>query len=182
MQLILITAVLGGALALALGGSLNALAATKFRALWLLFLALGIQLIFIFGRSSFLAGAGVWVFSAAQVALAAFLIANHSLPGMKVAALGFLLNATVIAANGAMPVSARAELTVHDELPPAEGAGYKHERLDDDTVLPWLGDVIALRGVETVVSAGDVLIAAGIGLLVYGRTRTDEARGKHSAK
>ena len=53
------------------------------------------------------------------------------------------------------------------------GAGFggqpSHELSDAATRLPWLGDVVpvALPGLGQAVSAGDVLIAAGAGLLLY---------------
>ncbi len=46
----------------------------------------------------------------------------------------------------------------------------RHELVDSrHHVLPWLGDVVpvALPGVGQAVSPGDVLIAAGAGLLLY---------------
>ena len=48
-------------------------------------------------------------------------------------------------------------------------ADPRHELVDASTLLPWLGDVVpvALPGLGQAVSPGDVLIAAGAGLLLY---------------
>jgi hypothetical protein len=81
-------------------------------------------------------------------------------------ATGFTCNALVVALNGAMPVSlatlARAGITGFSEDP-------RHELVDTTTRLHWLGDVVpvALPGLGQAVSPGDVLIAAGAGLLLY---------------
>jgi hypothetical protein len=70
----------------------------------------------------------------------------------------------VIAANGAMPVSPDAARVADTEIT-IEGIG--HEPITDDTVLPWLADVIPLPGLRFVVSPGDVVLALGIGRLAY---------------
>jgi hypothetical protein len=112
---------------------------------------------------------------AASAALVlAFLALNRSVRGVGLVALGLLANALVVTANGAMPVSPQAadragvgvlEVLVGDQRHELEGA---------DTRLRALGDVIAvplpLR--PEVVSAGDVLVAAGLGQLVVLGMRT----------
>lgn len=98
-----------------------------------------------------------------------FLCLNQGIRGTGLVALGLLANAVVVGANGAMPVSAaaagRAGVTSQDLL---TGADARHEPADGATRLPWLGDVVPvpmpLR--PEVISAGDVLIAAGLGQLV----------------
>ncbi|ADB34226.1 hypothetical protein Kfla_5211 [Kribbella flavida DSM 17836] len=103
---------------------------------------------------------------ASAVCIAVFLRRNLRLPGVALLALGFAANALVVALNGAMPVSrtalARAGLDSFSHSP-------RHEVSGPDTVLPWLGDVVpvALPWVGQAVSPGDVLIAAGAGLLLY---------------
>jgi uncharacterized protein DUF5317 len=114
------------------------------------------------------------------VCIAVFLRLNLRHPGVALLALGFCCNALVVALNGAMPVSA-------DALARAGVGSFvsdpRHELSDAPTALPWLGDVVpvALPGLGQAVSPGDVLIAAGAGLLVYagmggsGRIPTDTA-------
>ncbi len=98
-----------------------------------------------------------------------FLSLNRGIRGTGLVALGLLANAVVVGANGAMPVSpdaaGRAGVTIQDLL---TGADARHELADGQTRLPWLSDVVPvplpLR--PEVISAGDVLIAAGLGQLV----------------
>jgi hypothetical protein len=108
---------------------------------------------------------------ASNGAVAAFLLANHRLPGMALAGAGLVLNLLVIAANGAMPVSQRAARIAGLPRDALSQPGIKHEVLGNDTALSPLADVIPLPGTGQVISAGDIVLAAGIGRLVYARTR-----------
>lgn len=181
MILVLILVVAAALLGLARGGSLERLANTNFRWVPLLFLALIVQLGFDLWDPEWLNDAGdIAVLVASQAVVALFLAVNWKLPGMALAAFGFTLNVLVIAANGAMPISdeaARAAgLKNFDEF------GIKHERLDDDTAVSWLADVIPLPGTGKIISAGDIFLAAGIGWLVYRRTtEAEEGRGGREA-
>lgn len=110
----------------------------------------------------------------------AFLLANRGLRGTGLIALGLLLNAVVIGANGAMPVSSGASLRAGADLEDVrDGIDPRHELADDATRLAPLGDVVPvpLPGRPEVVSPGDVLIAAGLGqLLVAGMRARRPAR------
>lgn len=177
---VLLAAVVAG-VAVMRGGSLDRLAATEFRWPWLVVLGLGAQLGLEMWSPDWLDdGVGLAVLLASNALVAVFLLINIRLPGMTLAAIGMMLNVVVIAANGAMPVSQRA----------LDKAGYegevgdfdrKHELLDDDTVLPWLADVIPLPYLRTIISLGDVVLAIGIAQLVYVRTR-GPISGKHLAR
>ena len=98
-----------------------------------------------------------------------FLVGNARLPGVPLVALGLLLNVVVIGANAAMPVSvdaaARAGIS-RAELGLARDA--MRVPTGPDTRLGSLGDVVpvALPRWPQVVSPGDVLVAAGVGLLL----------------
>ena len=147
------------------GGSLDRLGALPLRRRRLLVAALGAQVAgAVIGGPFYAVGLAV---SAGLVV--AFLAANRGIRGTGLVALGLLLNALVVAANGAMPVSAqaagRAGVGVQDLL---VGADARHELAGPDTRLDWLGDVIPvplpLR--PEVLSPGDVLVAAGLGQLV----------------
>lgn len=98
-----------------------------------------------------------------------FLAGNARLPGVPLMAVGLLLNVVVVSVNAAMPVSVDAAARA--------GISRQQLRLDRDamreptgpgTRLAALGDVIplALPRWPQVVSAGDVLVAAGVGLLL----------------
>lgn len=99
----------------------------------------------------------------------AFAALNWRLGGMALAALGAVANFVVIAANGGMPVSldaaARAGLG-NPFADPADVAKGAHHALTDDSVLTFLADVIPLRIGANVVSVGDILIWAGLLVIV----------------
>jgi hypothetical protein len=95
-----------------------------------------------------------------------FALLNMRLPGMVLVVIGLAANATVIMSNGGMPVSEEA---LRDSGQPEvvgilieEGAD-KHHLLDDDDVLTFLADVIAVpEPVSQVISIGDVFVYAGL--------------------
>jgi Family of unknown function (DUF5317) len=175
MEIALLVAVVAAIVAILQGGSLERLAATKFRAVPLLLLGLAVQILFGFWSPSWMTDAvGLAVLIVSNVFVLSWLIVNRSLPGLLIAAVGLLMNLAVISANGAMPVSRDAVRAAGgDELEISE-EGLKHEVLDDDTRLGFLGDIIPLRGLG-IWSAGDLVLAAGLALLAYRQTRWGES-------
>lgn len=166
--------------ALLRGGSLESLANTRFRMPWLLFAGLGVQLAADLSAPAWLEGAaGVAVIIVSNLAVATFLFLNRSYAGTGLAAIGLLLNVLVISANGAMPVNPRAVRDA-DITESIEDAGIKHEIMDEDTVLPWLGDTIGIPYIRELLSLGDVVLALGIARLVYARMTVEGSRGRHS--
>jgi hypothetical protein len=140
---------------------------------------------------------GVW--SARLVALAAyglllaFVVINRRLPGAFLMAIGLVVNLAVMLPSGSMPVSGTAirlagghDLTIADP---------RHHLATQGEVLTPLGDAIPLpEPIGVVVSLGDLMIYAGVALLVVAvmRGRFDENlrapsrwfqmyRGKHEA-
>jgi hypothetical protein len=183
--LVIIAACLLGA---ARGGSMHNLAQLELVAWPIVFVAVAAQAAGAFAGSLGLAHAGTlyvagMVVSAALVTV--FVVRNRELPGMSLIALGFVLNAFVVTVNGAMPVAQEAADRVGiSTVGLYRHADAKHELIDDDTVLPGLADVIPVplpgpleRG-SNVVSVGDVVLAAGIGVLVAGAMRS--VRRRHS--
>lgn len=108
--------------------------------------------------------AGVLLTGASQAALLTFLWWNRYLAGALLMVIGSSLNTAVILANGAMPVSRGAMLAVSRH--PAEVSGARHRLLTEADALPALADIIPLPLLRTVVSVGDVVLAAGVALLV----------------
>jgi hypothetical protein len=171
---VLAVAAVAGLYGLVRGGSLDGVAATKFRFLWLLFAGFLLQIGFSLWNPGWLTESGeLAILMGSSLLVAIFLALNRRLPGMLIAAGGLVLNVLVIASNGAMPVSLEAADVAGTDIEAAD-FGIKHEPLHDDTVFPWLGDVIPLPGLSTLISAGDVVLALGIGRLVYRRTLSEE--------
>lgn len=175
MTIALVMAVAAAAVAVLRGGSLDRLAATTFRWLPLLFGALAVQVIALIWDPPWLSEAGALaIVLGSMVGVAVFLTINRHLAGTLIAAVGLTLNVLVIAANGAMPVSAEAARIAGTD--PAEIGGIKHEPMDEDTALRWLGDIIAIPR-WTVISIGDVILGVGLATLTYHRTRHGEHPG-----
>jgi hypothetical protein len=146
------------------GGRLHHLAEAPLRAPWLLFVGLGLQLAVDIGAGRGLladAGApGLGVLVLSQVLVVAWLMLHRELPGVWFVALGLVMNAAVIAANGAMPVDPNAVRALG--LGDLEVPIGKHTLLTDDTRLPWLADVLPVPPLRSIVSVGDLVIAVGL--------------------
>jgi Family of unknown function (DUF5317) len=87
--------------------------------------------------------------------------------GLLVITAGWFLNLLPIALNGAMPVSTDAVRRVSHHW----GAGWridvrKHMVADRGTRLAWLGDVVPVVPLRSVVSVGDFLMGAGLVITV----------------
>ena len=157
------------AVAVLRGGRLVNLGDIELRGWWLLVLALGLQLGTRWLPESAETAGLVMVLS--SFALLMFLvILNRSKEGMLIAGIGVLMNFTVIAANGGMPVLAGAAevasgFTVSD---PDLAGSYKHVSLDESSRLTFLADVIPLRlaGIAEVISLGDIFLALGLGVFL----------------
>lgn len=108
-------------------------------------------------------------------ALLVFLWRNRYLAGTLLAAVGSALNSAVILANGAMPVSRDAVLAISRH--PDEVSSGRHRLLEEGDALPALADTIALPLFRTVVSVGDIVLAAGLALLVMDLMRERSPRG-----
>lgn len=181
MVLVLLVAALALTAALLAGGTPPA--QVRLRAVRLLVAAAAVQL----GTSwlapdSDVARTTALVMTTVLVGL--FVYGNWQVAGTPLIGVGLLLNVLVVTTNGAMPVSvssaAHAGLT-RAELGLADDA--MREPLTSSTVLGFLGDIVpvALPWRPQVVSPGDVLVAAGVGLLlVSGRRAQALRRAKRS--
>jgi hypothetical protein len=148
------------------GGRLVNLGDIELRAWWLLMIALGLQL-----GTGLLPGAddavGLAMVLISYVLLMLLVWLNRAKPGMWIAGIGVLMNFTVIAINGGMPVLAGAAevasgFTVSQ---PDLSGSFKHVLLDETSRLTFFADVIPLRlaGVGEVISVGDIFLAVGLG-------------------
>ena len=174
MEIALLVAILAVVVALLQGGSLERLASTNFRAVPLLLLGLALQIVFGFWTPSWLTDdLGLAVLIGSNALVLGWLIVNRALPGLLIAAVGLLMNLAVISANGAMPVSGDAVRAAGGDEREIAEAGLKHEVLDDDTRLGFLGDIIPMPRLG-IWSVGDLVLAAGLALLSYRQTRWGE--------
>jgi hypothetical protein len=138
-------------------------------------------------------GAVVLVLSYAL--LLAFITVNRWVPAAGVMAVGLLLNLSVVAINGGMPVSTSAIRSAGGStLALSTASDAKHHVMKDADKLTPLADVIAIpRPVGIVLSIGDVLLYIGMAWFVVqvmrGRNRENPRplamwflsyRGKHA--
>lgn len=156
------------AIAMFRGGRISNLADIRMRAWWLLVVGVLLQVGTRFlPDASWADTAGVSMVLVSFGLLLVMVILNRSEPGMWLAGIGVLMNFTVIALNGGMPVlSEAAEVASGFTVANPDVAGsFKHVRLDDASRLVFLADVIPLRlgSMGTVISLGDVFLAVGLG-------------------
>jgi MFS family permease len=177
-----LAALLGVAIAWALGADLLRASGVRLRATALVFLALAIQLVIFTGLREAVPTEGqvpLHIFSYAL--LVAFLAANGRRLGLVVAAAGLASNLLVILANGGrMPVSSAAWRASGRSLHSIAASGiYNNNTLaGGHPRLAWLGDIfpLPLGGLlGNAVSVGDLLIVLGLTIFVY-RAGTVRAR------
>lgn len=167
MPLAIATLAVAVAFSLLRGGSLRRLADNDLRWSWLLFLGVGMQVAVDLAASRTYVGDGLAYVGLAtsQLVVLTWVLTNRRQRGMAMIGLGLLLNAVVMGANGAMPVDPDAVRRLGvDEVVVAPG---KHELMTTRTRLPWLADVLPIPPIRTVVSIGDLVLAAGIATLVH---------------
>lgn len=96
-----------------------------------------------------------------------FVWLNREMTGIWIAGMGILMNFTVIVLNAGMPV-------LEEAVRIAGGGenlvlGAKHVLLTEETLMPFLGDIIPLPA--AVISLGDVFLAIGIATFVEDQMR-----------
>lgn len=151
------------------GGRLSALASLQLRAVWLMPLALGLQVLVISvipqAPHALLAAVHVGTYGIA----AAFILANRHVPGLLLVGFGGACNGLAISLNGGtLPASASALQRAGIHVDPNE---FTNSGVLVDPRLPWLGDQFAIPSwapLANVFSVGDVLIVLGI---AYGAHR-----------
>jgi hypothetical protein len=176
------------AMAVMRGGRLSNLGDIELRYWWLLLVALGLQVATAWlPDSSWAEGLGLAMVLVSYVLLMGLVLINRSRPGMWLAGLGVLMNFTVIAINGGMPVLAEAAEVASGftiTAPDLSGS-YKHVLLDSSSHLTAFADVIPMRiaGIGQVISLGDVFLAVGLGRFLeheLRRPRRYFRRGAHA--
>lgn len=175
--MIILEAAIGGLLlSLVTGGSLRNFERERLRGEWLFLAMLPLQLLW--PRLSQSLGLGCMESVSAWLLMMLSLVVTLALNAgrrraLLVAAIGIMMNVTVIAANGAMPVSLRAvsELGVpRAEALESLDADCLHTQLDEESRLAALADVVAVPGPgwqRGVISLGDLLLAIGLAGWVF---------------
>lgn len=167
-----IPVVSGVAAGYAAGGRLRNLAATRFRASWLLWAVAAAQF------ADVIQAVRTWVLVATFAVAVGWLVGNAlQWPpvvryGALAVAAGGLLNGVAIEANGRMPYStwAASKAGLDVGLQTARNVAATHA-----TRLLPIGDVIPLPPVHTVVSIGDLLICLGIVTMIIAAMRNRPA-------
>lgn len=193
MTALLLFSVAGLALAHLRGGTFARWASVQVYGWALAVTSLGVQLLLhnppIDGQPWALSfGPAIWM--ACLVALVLVLAFNArrqptSRAAWTVAAIGVGLNLAVVATNGGyMPQSAEARSASRGAtLVHTDGRLHNVVAMSDDTRLNLLGDVIPepvwVPGAN-VVSIGDILLGLGLGLWVYGLTRTRQTAARRT--
>ncbi len=175
---ILYAIVAGLAIGRLLDGRFDNLGALSFRWTWVAIAGLAVQVVLFSGPVSAAVGdAGAPLYVASTVAVLGFVLRNVRIPGMPIVALGAGLNLVAIAANGGtMPASGTALAS----LGGGTSGGYINSRELVEPVLLPLGDVFALPSwmpFANVFSVGDVLIGAGIFVVIVAAMRRGLAEG-----
>jgi Family of unknown function (DUF5317) len=151
------------------GGRIMALADVRFRAAWLAFAGIGLQIAII----SVVPGGSQSLHRGLHLAsygfIGAFVVANRDIPYLWLMSLGGACNLAAIVANGGvMPASASALQAAGIRQSPAE---FINSTSVPDAHLRFLGDIFAIPSwspVSNVFSIGDVLLVAGA-LLAFHR-------------
>jgi uncharacterized protein DUF5317 len=169
---------LAAAIGLLLGGRLANLAGIRLRWMLLAVVGFALQLVNLSGR---LPGTDLeWplVFLlTSYVLLVTFALANVSTTGFWVILIGTLLNFTVVAANGGMPVS-RDALVKSGQADTVRGLTdsadlyVKHHLAGPDDHVRVLGDVIPVPPpISQAISVGDLFTYGGVAIVIVAAMR-----------
>lgn len=168
--------VIGIAAGLLRGGSLRRLGDARLRATAAVFAAVALQVVAVFAPSG---APSVALSLASQAAAIGFAAANLRRTGLAILGVGAALNFTVVAANAGMPVDRTALVRAGVDDPFAGGRAHRgiHEPLDERSRLTFLADRVPVPTIGNVVSAGDLVLHAGLLLAVQGLMLP--GRGRH---
>jgi hypothetical protein len=83
--------------------------------------------------------------------------------GVAVILTGAALNTVAVVLNGRMPYSTNAAAAVGISPSPAS---HRSEPIDAGTHVTWLADVLPVSAIGSVISAGDLLLAVGVVVVI----------------
>ena len=160
---ILYALVIGVALGIALGGRPAGLGSLRFRWSGVMLAGLLVQVVLFSDTVAERIGAlGPPVYVASTVLVLAAVVANRSIPGMAIVALGAVSNLAAIVANGGYMPAARSAL---DALGKSDPTTYSNSSSVESPALGPLTDIFAMPPwlpFANVFSVGDVLIVVGV--------------------
>jgi hypothetical protein len=168
------------------GGRLTNLADIRLRQWWLLPLGFVIQAAGTWSAVPWSREVSVGLLLISYVPLLILVVLNRDRSGMWLAGVGVLMNFTVIALNGGMPVLEEAARIAGGGSTTSAAeitTSAKHVMMNLGTRLPALGDVIPIRivGQGSVVSLGDVFLAVGLARFLEAELRRPVRWFKHGA-
>lgn len=152
-----------------LGGRLKNLENVSFKAVYLIFVAFGIELMIVTGMRKGLLSIGTTTFlldAVMYALLLVFVILNRKNICIIIMGAGFFINVIAIFTNGgAMPVSQEAiNILGFSSNMSSEGL---YKVIDSSTKLWFLGDIIPVSFISSfIISIGDIFTAAGLILLI----------------
>jgi hypothetical protein len=166
VTLLLLSLTAGVAIGYARGGSLVGLARVPLRRHRLLLTALSLHVLGVLGGWVWEPLLGI-LSALSWLTVALYAWVNRAIPGAALVALGLAANGLVLLLNGVVPVSTDAAARAGDDRIAVIGTSPR-EPIGPDTRLPWLGKTIpvAFPPRPEVVSPGDVVMAAGLALIV----------------
>ncbi len=182
MLVLAVALITGIAAGFARGGRLRNLEHLDLRLSWLVLVALGIQIVIFSPLGAPLSEAiAIAAHLSSYALLLTFALLNRRHAGICVAGIGTALNVIAIAANGGyMPTTERALSFAGLDV---ERGAHNNSLLDEGVRLLPLGDIMAVPDwvplVANVFSIGDVLIAAGVALLLATAMRDPELSRAH---
>lgn len=163
---------------LATRGSFSELTQLRIGATWLLGAGLVIQIAleYIQFPRNQIETVGYALLMTSYGLILAFCIANISVRGFGVIAVGIAVNALVIGLNQGMPTKPVGNDSSGNRIRKPVVQTIKHRQERSDDLLGFLGDKILFpRPFDTLVSFGDLIIAVGICELAYYGTRRQRA-------
>jgi hypothetical protein len=161
-------------------GSFHQLGSLQFHMLWLLLIALGIQVVleFVDFPADRIDDLGLAILLASYALIFAFCFVNRRTSGMLIIGLGVAINVLAIALNGGMPTKDDVRERAGREVNVPIERTVKHKPRESGDILPFLGDVITAPGVPNQqFSIGDIVIGIGVVDLCFQASRRPRARG-----
>jgi chromate transport protein ChrA len=165
-------------------GSFHRLGQIQFRSLWMLLAALIVQfaLELVEFPKDRIEDVGFSILLLSYGLILGFCWRNRRVKGMRIVTVGIALNLLVIALNQGMPTKDDVRVVGGREVHVPFEQTVKHRPQDEDTILPFLGDVLSLPGLPNQqFSIGDVVISLGIVDVCFEASRVPRRRGQRLA-